>query len=124
MAKECNDDEIKKAYKKQALKWHPDKHSNSDEEAKNLADKMFKDIGEAYAVLSDPKKKSRYDQGADIDELDHDFGSNFHGNPNDIFQMFFSGGGGGASPFMFNTGGSRGGGPQRGPEGASYSYRF
>ena len=55
-------DEIKKAYKRQALKWHPDKHSSSgDEEQRLHADKMFKDIGEAYSVLSDPQKKTRYD---------------------------------------------------------------
>lgn len=43
-----------------ALKWHPDKNSGTEEQ-KETADKMFKDIGEAYAVLSDPKKRSRYD---------------------------------------------------------------
>lgn len=57
VSKEATEDEIKKAYKKQALKWHPDKQANSDEDQKLMADKMFKDIGEAYAVLSDPKKK-------------------------------------------------------------------
>jgi len=36
------------------LKWHPDKHSGGDEQLKLEAEKMFKDIGEAYAVLSDP----------------------------------------------------------------------
>ena len=59
---------------------------------------MFKDIGEAYAVLSDPRKKNRYDQGADIEDLDHDHGYGGHGghgvDPNDIFRMFFQGGGG------------------------------
>lgn len=47
---------------------------------------MFKDIGEAYAVLSDPRKRNRYDQGADIEELDHDH-SGFGGemDPNEIF---------------------------------------
>lgn len=52
--KECTEDEVKKAYKKSALKWHPDKHASSSEEQKVEAEKMFKDIGEAYAVLSDP----------------------------------------------------------------------
>ncbi len=59
------------------------------------ADKMFKDIGEAYSVLSDPQKKMRYDQGADIEELENPgHGGGFHGDPNEIFQMFFGGGGG------------------------------
>lgn len=52
---------IKKAYRKAALKWHPDKWGNATDEEKKHADKMFKDLGEAYAVLSDPKKKQRYD---------------------------------------------------------------
>ena len=60
MSKDVNEDEIKKAYKRQALKWHPDKHSNGDEEERLNADRMFKDIGEAYSVMSDPQKKARY----------------------------------------------------------------
>lgn len=82
-----SEDEIKKAYKKQALKWHPDKHSSGEEQAKVDAEKMFKDVGEAYAVLSDPQKKERYDGGADIEELDNPGagGHGFHGDPNEIF---------------------------------------
>ena len=52
---------------------------------------MFKDISEAYHVLSDPKKRDRYDRGVDIEDLD--FGGI---DPNNIFQMFFAGGGRGA----------------------------
>ena len=86
VAKEATEDEIKKAYKRQALKWHPDKHSSGEEEQRLNADKMFKDIGEAYSVLSDPQKKVRYDQGADIEELDNPgHGGGFHGDPNEIF---------------------------------------
>lgn len=59
--KGATDDEIKKAYRKAALKWHPDKHSNSNEEARAHAEKMFKDIGEGYAILSDPQKREMYD---------------------------------------------------------------
>lgn len=50
-------EEIKKAYKKSALKWHPDKHNQDTEDEKVTADKMFKDIGEAYSILSDPQKR-------------------------------------------------------------------
>jgi DnaJ family protein C protein 7 len=56
LTKSCTDDEIKKGYKKAALKWHPDKNS-STEETKTEAEKIFKDIGEAYSVLSDPQKR-------------------------------------------------------------------
>lgn len=55
--KDASESEIKKGYRKMAVKWHPDKQEQGDEEAMAQADKMFKDIGEAYAVLSDPKKK-------------------------------------------------------------------
>ncbi len=61
VSKEANEDEIKKAYKRMALKWHPDKHSSGEEEQRINADKMFKDISEAYSILSDPQKKARYD---------------------------------------------------------------
>lgn len=48
---------IKKAYRKKAVEWHPDKHNTKSEEEVKEAEAMFKDIGEAYAVLSDPKKR-------------------------------------------------------------------
>lgn len=56
--------ELKKAYRKMALKWHPDKNS-ATEEQRVKAEKMFKDINEAYAVLSDKEKKRQYDLGVD-----------------------------------------------------------
>ncbi|HFL8819434.1 MAG TPA: molecular chaperone DnaJ [Candidatus Azoamicus sp. OHIO2] len=55
--KSANDMEIKKAYKKLAMKYHPDRNSGDKD-----AEKKFKKIGEAYEVLSDPKKKEIYDQ--------------------------------------------------------------
>lgn len=58
VSKNATSDEIKKAYRKQALEWHPDRHKDQKEEA----EKRFKDINEAYQVLSDPQKKSAYDQ--------------------------------------------------------------
>ena len=58
ITKTANDSEIKKAYKKLAMKWHPDKNQNNKEEAEN----KFKDIGEAYGILSDKNKRNIYDQ--------------------------------------------------------------
>jgi DnaJ-class molecular chaperone len=51
-------DEIKKAYRKQALEWHPDRHKDN----KEAAEKRFKEINEAYQVLSDSQKRQTYDQ--------------------------------------------------------------
>jgi len=58
VAKGASAEEIKKAYRKQALEWHPDRHASD----KEVAEKRFKEINEAYQVLSDPQKKSAYDQ--------------------------------------------------------------
>ncbi|ORX74142.1 DnaJ-domain-containing protein, partial [Linderina pennispora] len=51
-------DEVRKAYRKQSLKWHPDKNPNCREEA----ERKFKLLAEAYEVLSDPESRQRYDQ--------------------------------------------------------------
>ena len=83
--KEATDAEIKKAYHKLALKWHPDKNPNNREEA----EEKFKKINEAYSVLSDKDKRRQYDRGGDFS---FDFGSF---NANDIFKDFF----GGKDPF-------------------------
>lgn len=59
VAKSATQDEIKKAYRKLAIKWHPDKHP---QDGKDAAEAKFKEIGEAYDVLSDLSKKNIYDQ--------------------------------------------------------------
>merc|ERR1712223_1393799 len=63
----ANEGEIKKAYKKRALEHHPDRHVGATEDEKQEHEKKFKEIGEAYGVLSDAKQKSRYDAGQDLD---------------------------------------------------------
>lgn len=60
----ANENEIRKAYKKLALKWHPDRN-NESEESHKIAEKKFRDISDAYTVLSDAKKKQQYDMGTD-----------------------------------------------------------
>lgn len=66
----ASDEDIKKAYKKAALKWHPDRHSGSSEEKKKEAETKFKEIQAAFELLTDPQKKRLYDQGYDEDEID------------------------------------------------------
>ncbi len=88
--KTANDAELKSAYRKQALQWHPDRNKSPEATAK------FKEINEAYEVLSDPQKKQSYDQ----------FG-------HDAFKQGGMGGAAGPNPFA--------GGFQQGP--FSYSYR-
>ena len=99
----ANEHDIKRAYKKMAMKYHPDRNAES-EETKKMAEKKFIDVNDAYSVLSDPKKKSMYDQG--IDPLNPEEassgGMHFGGDASDILKMFFGGG----SPFSFSTGGS------------------
>ena len=62
----ANADEIKKAYKKRALATHPDKHAGASESEKRETETKFKEVGEAYEVLSDTEKKWRYDNGHDL----------------------------------------------------------
>jgi len=124
IAKGATDDDIKKAYRKMALKFHPDKNKSPGAEEK------FKEIAEAYDVLSDPNKRQIFDQygeeglkGAGGPGPNMSGGGQggsytytFQGDPREMFQMFF--GGDGADPFggsgglggMFSMFGGGGGG--------------
>jgi DnaJ-class molecular chaperone len=94
-----DENDIKKAYRKLAMQWHPDKNLNNKDEA----EKKFKEISEAYEVLSDKEKRSLYDKFGK-DGLNGNNGG--MGDPSGMFRQFFGGSNGGMfGQDMFNRGG-------------------
>lgn len=114
--KTATPEEIKKAYKKLAVKWHPDRWGDKSEAEQKTAEENFKEVAEAYEVLSDPQKRQRYDQfgheglngaggfggfgGASAEDIFKDIFGSFHfgggggfGGFEDIFGSGFGGGG-------------------------------
>lgn len=101
--KNATAEEIKKAYRKQAMKYHPDRNPGNKE-----AEEMFKKVSNAYEVLSDPQKRATYDQyGAAAFEPGGmgmgGAGGGFR-DASDIFREFFGGGGGGIFDSFFGGG--------------------
>lgn len=91
--KNASDDAIKKAYRKLAIKYHPDKNPGDKE-----AEEKFKQVAEAYEVLSNPERRQRYDRfGFEGDHMGGGSGAGF--NPFDIFNSFFGGRGGNGGGF-------------------------
>ncbi|WP_293999283.1 molecular chaperone DnaJ [Sphaerotilus sp.] len=121
IAKNANEDEIKKAYRKMAMKHHPDRNQGEDAKA---AEEKFKEAKEAYEMLSDAQKRQAYDQFGHAG-VDPNAGG-FRGGPEGF------GGGGFAEAFgdifgdIFSQGGGGGGGQRRGGQqvyrGADLSY--
>eukprot|EP01147_Barroeca_monosierra_P010596 gene10596-2719_t len=97
VAKDASDHEIKKAYKRAAMGCHPDR---VPAEQKEQAEAKFKELGEAYGVLSDRQQKMRYDNGEDLEDIQGG-GRGANVNVNDLFAQVFGGGMGG---FHFQTG--------------------
>ena len=106
VGKNASADEIKKAYRKLAVKYHPDKNPGNKE-----AEEKFKEAAEAYSVLSDADKKAKYDQfgHAGVEGAGPDFSGGF-GNLNDILNDLFGGGFSGFGGGFGGFGGFGGGG--------------
>lgn len=102
VSKDASQDEIKKAYRKLAVKYHPDKNPDDKE-----AEEKFKELSQAYEALSDPEKRQRYDRfGPDaFSGAGARSGAGGFHDPFDIFSQVFNGGGGSIFEELFGSGG-------------------
>jgi len=109
--REASEEEIKKAYRKLAVKYHPDKNPGD-----KTAEERFKELGEAYEVLSDPQKRAAYDQygHAAFDRRAGGFARGGFHDPFEVFREVF--GGGGIFGDLFGGGGQDPTQPQRGDD--------
>lgn len=98
VSKTASVSEIKRAYKKLALQWHPDKNVENREEA----EAKFREIAAAYEVLSNEEKRTRYDRGEDVEDMGGQGGGGFNFGGGQPFTFTFEGG--------FPGGGGFGGG--------------
>lgn len=105
VSRSAGDEEIKKAYKKVALKLHPDKCTLKG------AEEAFKKVANAFSCLSNPDKKSQYDRFGSDPSTGGTGGNGFHGgqvDPNEIFRAFFGGGNFGGAQFRTHSFGGGG----------------
>jgi len=113
----CSDAELKKSYRKLALRWHPDKQVGKSDAEKDQAEEKFKEISQAYDTLSDPEKRKIYDQVGEEGVKRGEGGGERGGHrgqadPFTTFEEFFAQGHGG---FSFQDGFFQGFGQQRRP---------
>ncbi|KAF2772061.1 DnaJ-domain-containing protein [Teratosphaeria nubilosa] len=104
---DATEDQLKKAYRKLAMKHHPDKNNHSKE-----SEEKFKEIGDAYGVLQDPEKRQLYDQYGK-EGLEQGGGMGGGMGAEDLFAQFFGGGGGGFGGMFGGMGGGRDPGPKK-----------
>jgi len=128
VSRSASDDDLKRAYRTLAKAHHPDRHSIATLQEQKKQEKIFQDLGQAYAILSDPNKRRKYDMGGYDENSPGDGFSTAAGfsgfDPHFFFQQFMTTqnqfGGGGADHFHQQF---RGGGCRNQPGSSRYYYQ-